>query len=338
MKVLVTGGAGYLGSALIPVLLRGQHQVRVLDALMFGANALDAPSRDPNFELCYGDIRSAECVRTALGEIEAVIHLAALVGEPACAVDPTLTEAINHQATCDLLRTARTAGVRRFIFTSTCSNYGLQQDLADETTPLRPLSLYAETKVRAEHEMQSQGSGPPEACVVRLATLFGVAPRMRFNLLINQLCRDAVVKGVVSLYGSDAWRPYIHVHDAAAALALLLEAPATEVQAQVYNVGAENARKRDVTDLLERHAPGLRIEQAQQAPDRRDYRVSFEKFARAFRFVPQRSVAQGVEEMCGAIRRGDFRDPLDPKYDRWLDAERLAVALASAPGLSWQGD
>jgi nucleoside-diphosphate-sugar epimerase len=338
MRVLVTGGAGYLGSALVPILLRRQHRVRVLDALMFGASALDAPSRDPNFELCYGDIRSRECVRAALVGIDAVIHLAALVGEPACTADPELTAAINHQATREVLNAACAASVPRFIFTSTCSNYGLQQELADENTPLCPLSLYAETKVRAEHEVLSRTDAPIQACVVRLATLFGIAPRMRFNLLINQFCRDAVVHRVVSLYGSDAWRPFIHVEDAAAALALLLEAPAAKVQAQVYNVGSENARKRDVTDLLERHAPGLRIEQAQQAPDHRDYRVSFEKFARALGFVPARSLAQGVEELCGAIRRGAFHDPLDPKYDRWLDAERLSVALAAAPELSRQGE
>jgi nucleoside-diphosphate-sugar epimerase len=297
--------------------------------MWWGADAVTAPRRDPNFELSYGDIRVPAHVGRALQGVDAVIHLAALVGEPACAVDPELSEAINYRATCALVSAAGSAGVRRFIFISTCSNYGLQETLADETAPLRPLSLYAETKVRAERDLLSPTGGGLEICVVRLATLFGLAPRMRFNLLVNQLCRDAVVRGVVSLYGADAWRPYVHVQDAAVALSLLLEAPAGMLAAEVYNVGAENARKRDVTDLLERHAPGLRIEQAAQAPDRRDYRVSFEKFSRAFGFSPQRTVRQGVEEVCRALHDGAFPDPMDPKYDAWLDVDRLARALGS---------
>jgi nucleoside-diphosphate-sugar epimerase len=330
MRILVTGGAGYLGGVLVPELVRRGHRVRVLDALMFGKEGLAAVERASELEVVYGDVRHADCVARVMGGMEAVIHLAALVGEPACTGDPALAEVINFSATRVVLGAAREAGVERFVFASTCSNYGLQEHDADESTELRPLSVYAETKVRAEREVLQAASSGFSPCVVRLATLHGVSPRMRFNLLVNLLTREAVLKRSASLYGSDAWRPYVHVTDAARAFVTLVESPPERLAGEVYNVGADNARKIDVVEHLRGHVPDLRVKMLTEDPDRRNYRVSYDKFSRAFGFTPEKLLPQSIAEMCRALEEGRFGDPWDPKYDLWVDASRLGRALEQA--------
>jgi len=335
MRILVTGGAGYIGCTLVANLLQNGYQVRVLDALMFGGEGLLGVYHCPSFELKVGDVRSPIHVERALSNVDAVVHLAALVGDPPCKVNPSLTETINYEGTCRVYEAARRAGIRRFVFVSTCSNYGIQEQPADENSPLHPVSLYAETKIHAEEYILGHTDSQMTTTVVRLATAFGLAPRMRFNLLVSQLSREAFLTHRVSVYGSDAWRPYIHVTDIARALGILIEASAELIHGEVFNIGTENVQKADLVNMIRKWIPDLIVEHIGQVTDPRNYRVSFEKFNRRFNFVPAKSVDMGVAEVFCSLDKGVFANPLDPKFDIWLDEAKLMRVDEPAERLRW---
>lgn len=302
---------------------------------MFGGEGLLGVYGQPGFELIAGDIRNPNHVEYALREIDVVIHLAALVGDPPCKVNPALTEAINVRGACDVFESARRLGVGRFVFFSTCSIYGIQHQPADEESPLHPVSLYAETKIHTEQYIMQHLDPRMTSVIVRLATAFGLAPRMRFNLLISQLVREAFLTRKVSVYGSDAWRPYIHVTDIARAVALLVQVPKDLIHGEVFNVGAENVRKTDLVNMIRKWIPDLIVEHIGQVTDPRNYRVSFEKFNRRFNFVPAKSVDMGVEEVFCSLDKGVFANPLDPKFDIWLDEAKLMRVDELVERLRW---
>lgn len=325
MKILVTGGAGYLGSVLVNKLLEKSYQVAVFDILMFGGESLINHISDSHFSLIRGDIRNKNLLQEILfnGNFDAVIHLAALVGEPACKINPLLTKQINYKASCMLAKLAKKSKVKRFIFTSSCSNYGVADpnDFANEDSPLTPLSLYAQTKIAAEKNLLLLGDNTFTISIIRLATIFGLSPKMRFNLLINEMVRDAFFGKIISLYKENAWRPYTHIQDAADALILLLEAEKEKISQQIFNVGTENYRKKDLVRILGKFFQQIEIKKEGGSPDNRDYRVSFEKIKRELKLMPQKTVSQGIEEMASAIKNNLFFDPYDKKYTLWLNEE-----------------
>jgi nucleoside-diphosphate-sugar epimerase len=259
MKVLVTGGAGYIGSVLTSHLLQVGHRVRVLDALMFGGESLLGVYDHSDFEFVRADVREAEEVAPALEGVDAVIHLAAIVGEPACRMYAELARTTNLDATISLVDQAKREGVSRFVFTSTCSNYGISDIsiLAGEEMPLNPISLYSETKVEAEKYVVGAADDTFCASVLRLATAYGLSPRMRFDLLVNELVRDAVSRKWVVLYGPESWRPFVHVKDVARAFETVLEAPGDVISGSTFNVGAdsENYQKVQLAELIKKHVP-----------------------------------------------------------------------------------
>ena len=321
MKVLVTGGAGYLGSTLSRVLLSEGHHVRVLDSLLHGGDALVGLYIYDNFSFIRGDIRSEESVNLALDDVDAVIHLAAIVGDPACARDPQTARAINLDGALHLYQLSQRRGVDRFIFASTCSNYGKMADPSDyvtEESELRPVSLYAETKVAVEHHLlDSQNSNGPAVTIMRFATLFGLAPRIRFDLTVNTLTMELLTKPKVVIYGEQFWRPYVHVLDAARALALALSSPLEKVEGSVFNVGdtGQNYQKGQLLELIRAQADGLaKIEHVDKDEDPRDYRVSFERIKRGLGFHTTRTVEDGVTEIIDAIRQGVITDFDNPRY------------------------
>jgi nucleoside-diphosphate-sugar epimerase len=316
VRVLVTGGAGYIGSTLVPKLLKAGHEVRVLDSLLFGGESLLGVYPDPGFEFVRGDVRDSDALRAALDKVDAVIHLAALVGDPACGQDPEATRAINRQATCDLVDLSKEREVSRFILASTCSNYGISDTsvFADEEAPLNPVSLYAETKVAAEEYVVRASSDALCTTVLRLATVFGLSPRMRFDLLINEFVRDAVMDKQLLIYGSHSWRPFLHVHDAAKAFMMCLDAPDAAVRGQVFNVGGGNYRKIDLVGLLGKHIPDVKVEFAEGKRDPRDYKVSFEKIQRQLGFEATYDVEIGTVEIRDVLTNGVIRDPYSRTY------------------------
>lgn len=315
MKVLVTGGAGYVGSRVVAHLLEAGEDVTVFDALLYGGEALLSVLDHPRFRLIQGDVRDAHALSAALTGQDAVVHLAAIVGEPACNVDEGLAQAINQDAAIALLPLAEQAGISRLVFLSTCSNYGIASadTLADEESPMNPLSLYARTKVAVEQAVLAH-RGKMATTVLRLGTICGMAGRMRFDLLISELARAAVRDEVIEIYKPLAWRPFLHISDSARAIRAVLAADPAVIRNQAFNVVAENLRKRDLADMVLRHYPASRIEVTDRAPDNRDYRVSGERVRRVLDFHTRFTVEDAFLQTAEAVRQGVFRDPWSPDH------------------------
>jgi nucleoside-diphosphate-sugar epimerase len=320
MRVLVTGGAGYIGSTLVPLLLNEGHEVRVLDSLCHGSHSLFGVWAHPGFGFYRGDVRDPGVVRRALDGVKAVVHLAAIVGDPACARDPDLARAVNRDASLALITESVRAGVCRFVFASTCSNYGKMKDpdkLVDEASDLAPVSLYAETKVEVERELLGR-RWSERLCVtpLRLATVFGVSPRMRFDLTVNEFTAEMLLKQRLVVYGEQFWRPYVHVRDAARAIVAVLGAPEAEVGGSVFNVGSteQNYQKQQLVELIRPHAPAALVEYIRRAEDPRDYRVSFSRIRERLGFTITRTVPDGIAEVARLVTDGAVADPADARY------------------------
>ncbi len=310
-----------MGSTLARVLLERGHRVRVLDSLLHGGQALPALYLYDGFSFLRGDVRSTDTLNQALEDVDAVVHLAAIVGDPACARQTETARQVNLDAALELYRLTCLRGVDRFIFASTCSNYGQMSDpsvYVTEESELRPVSLYAETKVAVEnHLMDSLDSAGPTVTIMRFATLFGLSARMRFDLTVNTFAMEMLTKDSVEIFGEQFYRPYIHVLDAANAIALVLNSPADRVEGRVFNVGdtGQNYTKGQLADLV-RSATGNRVElrHVERNDDPRDYRVSFAKIKEELGFNITRTVKDGVNEIADAIRQGVIIDLDDPRY------------------------
>jgi nucleoside-diphosphate-sugar epimerase len=317
MKILVTGGAGYIGSTLVPLLLADGHRVRVLDSLLHGGESLLGVWSHPGFEFVRGDMRDRAKLQSAVAGIEAVVHLAAVVGDPACSRQPDLARAVNLQGSLALIEESQRAGVSRFLFASTCSNYGKMKDAnqyVDEESELSPVSLYAETKVAVEKALlQSVCDGRWCPTPMRFATIFGVSTRMRFDLTVNEFTMEMLTKKHLKVYGEQFWRPYVHVRDAARAIELVLNSSTAKVAGGVFNVGAtdQNFQKQQLVDMIRPYAPDADVEFVYKAEDPRDYRVSFTRITDQLGFKITRTVAQGIEEVAHLVRSnviGNFGD------------------------------
>ena len=320
VHVLVTGAAGYIGSVLVDVLLRAGHKVRGVDALAHGpAPSLLLVWGEDEFEFVRADVTDADAMGRVVEDVDAVVHLAAIVGDPACARQPELAKAINVGATRDLVRRAKDRSVGRFVFASTCSNYGKLDDpsaFATEDWPLRPVSLYAETKVEAELDILDQSGDGFETCCLRFATVYGVSPRMRFDLTVNEFTRDVLLAGDLVVYGEQFWRPYVHVRDVADSVLAVLDAPTEQVAGEVYNVGAneENYRKLDLVELLRERIPTAEIQFVKKDEDPRDYRVCFDRIEERLGFRASRTVPEGIDEVIALLRSGLLDDPYAGAY------------------------
>lgn len=314
MRIVVTGSAGYLGSMLASDLLVQGHSVVGIDSLLHGGASLAGLAGHPQFTFHHADLRDPAAVAAALRGAEAVVHLAAIVGEPACNRDPELTRAVNFEASLRLAEAARAAGVERFLFASTCSNYGKMPDASgyvDEASPLQPLSVYAETKVAVErHLLESPRSRGFVPTVLRLSTVYGLSFRPRFDLTVNEFAAEAVVNRKLVVFGEQFWRPYVHVRDVARAVSAVLNAPVPAVQNAVFNVGgtAENYTKKMLVDLLLERLPGTNVEFVKRDNDPRDYRVRFGKIEDQLGFRPSLTVPRGLDEVIAAIRTGVIAD------------------------------
>jgi nucleoside-diphosphate-sugar epimerase len=320
VRILITGGAGYVGSTLAPLLLGAGHKVRVLDRLAYGGESLLGVWSNPDFEFVHGDVRDSEKRREAVTGCDAVVHLAAIVGDPACAREPDLARAINLDASMALIEESRKAGVQRFVFASTCSNYGKMTDpskFVDEESELRPVSLYAETKVAIEKILLAS-AGADNWCPtpLRFATVFGVSPRMRFDLTINEFTMEMITKKHLVVFGEQFWRPYVHVFDAARGIALILSSPRDRVSGRVFNVGSsdQNLQKQQIVELIQPMAPDAKVEFVRKNEDPRDYRVSFSRILNELNYKTTRSVVDGISEVAHLIRAGAISNLADSRY------------------------
>ena len=225
--VLVVGGAGYIGSILTRRLLGDGHRVRVLDALLYGGDAVAPLLANPDFELRLGDTRDPAAVDSALDGIDVVVHLGGLVGDPACGLDAVVTREINGEGTLRLASAAAERGIRRFVYPSSCSVYGASDDVVDEESEPKPVSLYAELKMEAERALLAMDRTNFEPVILRLATVFGLS-RPRFDLVVNLLSAQAAMEGSIVVQGGRQWRPFVHVSDVADVLAACVTAPSAQ--------------------------------------------------------------------------------------------------------------
>jgi nucleoside-diphosphate-sugar epimerase len=319
MKVCVTGGAGYIGSLVADELLANGNDVSVLDSLVHDQRAVADALAGRGAALVVGDIRDGEARRAALEGADAVVHLAAIVGDPACAREPEHAREVNVDGTMALVQDVRELGVPRFVFASTCSNYGRMDDPTvpiDETAELRPVSLYAEHKVEVEKQLLGLANGPTAVTCLRFATIYGVGARMRFDLTVNEFTRDLWAGRHLDVYGEQFWRPYVHVRDAAQAIRQVLDTPRERVDRAVFNVGHsdENYRKLDLVEVITGRLGHGEVSYVHRDEDPRDYRVSFERIRRELGFVPRIRVPDGVDEIVAALERRLFGDPFSERY------------------------
>jgi nucleoside-diphosphate-sugar epimerase len=308
--VLVVGGAGYLGSALVPLLLENGYRVRVLDSLLFGKESLSAAARYPRFELIAGDVRDIRVVVQATKGCQSVIHLAAIVGDPACDENRRLATEVNRAATRMLIDVCRGNGVRRFLFASTCSVYGASDILMDEHAQVAPISLYAQTKVDSEKLLLEALSNSFSPTILRLATLFGISPRPRFDLVVNLLTARAVRTGKITIFNGEQWRPFMHVYDAARSFLTCLEIENDHVLAgEIYNAGSYglNHRLSDLGELISNVVPTVVVEHIENE-DRRNYRVTFDKIHTRLGFVCWRTLEEGVREIASMVAASPVSD------------------------------
>jgi nucleoside-diphosphate-sugar epimerase len=318
-KALVTGGAGYIGMEACAALAAAGREVRALDVVLHDQHDRVAELRERGVEVIEGDIRDPEARAKALAGVDEVVHLAAIVGDPACAVDPALSAEVNVEGSRSLIRDARDAGVERMVFASTCSNYGR---MADPTVPiteegtLAPVSLYAEQKVGIERALLEDDYSPLLPTCLRFATVYGVAPRMRFDLTVNEFTRDLFLGRALEVFGEQFWRPYVHVRDAARAVAHVLDQPVEKVGRQVYNVGrsGENYRKLDIVEEIRKVTDNGEVTFVQRSEDPRDYKVSFDKIYNELGFETTMTVPDGIREVIENLQQGRFDDPFGRAY------------------------
>ena len=327
-NVLVIGGAGYIGSALLPKLLDKGYRVRLLDLLLYGDEPIRSWIGHPRVEIIRADFRHIDKVVEAMNGMDAVIHLGAIVGDPACALDESLTISVNLMATRMIAEVAKGSGVDRFIFASTCSVYGASDQLLNERSALNPVSLYARSKIASERVLQKMADEHFAPVILRFGTVFGLSGRTRFDLVINLLTAKALMEKRITVYGGDQWRPFVHVDDAALSLLKALEAPRVAVQNEIFNVGSDdqNFTIAQVGEIIQQLVPEAELVDLGADGDRRNYRVSFAKIREELNFESQWTVTQGALQVVDAIRGGRVKDYQEPQYSnvKFLSEEGIA--------------
>jgi len=321
-NVLIVGGAGYLGSVLCRKLLDRGYRVRVLDNLLYGDEGIKELYENKNFGFIEGDMRDIQVVMDAIKNMDAVIHLAAIVGDPASALDPEETIEINYLGTKMLAEVCKYNQINRFIFASTCSVYGVSptpETRISEESMLNPVSLYAEMKLRSERgilELMDENFSPT---ILRMATLYGLSPRMRFDLVINLLTAKAVADKKITIFGGEQWRPFLHVKDAAEAYLKCIEAPIAKIRGEIFNVGSndQNHQIKDIGNIIHEVIPQAEIIIDKENVDRRDYNVAFDKINKTLGYQTMYKIREGVTEIKYAIEKGVIQDYTHPKYSNF---------------------
>jgi len=313
-NLLITGGAGCIGTVIGNLALQQGHEVKVVDALWFKKDIPLLHNNNANYKFVKGDIRNGDFTASLLEGVDFVIHTAAVVGEPAAKKFPELTYQINYKSSLDLISKASEYGVKGLIFLSTCSNYGTSGDAADEKAPLKPLSLYAETKVDVERYLMDKVTNL-DWIICRLSTVYGVSPRMRFDLTVNDFTMNAYMEKYLDVFLPFTYRPYIHVRDVARVIIEML-ARFEKVKNNIFNVGfnGENYQKINIAEIVKKYVPELKIEIVKKGTDLRDYKVDFSKIQRFLNIRNTFTVEKGIREVLELLKDQRVKDPYNSCY------------------------
>ncbi len=342
MRVLVTGHNGYVGTVMVPMLLEAGHEVTGLDTNLYQGSTFGEEIETPPFPAIQKDIRDVQA--SDLEGFEAIIHLAGLSNDPLGDLNPELTYEINHRASVRLAKLAKQVGVQRFIFSSSCSNYGAAgDDILDENSAFNPVTPYGRSKVMVEQDVSKLADDHFSPTFLRSATAYGVSPRLRFDLVLNNLVAWAYTTGRVFLKSDGTpWRPVVHIRDMSLAFLAVLNAPRELVHNEAFNVGRpeENYRISELAEIVAEVVPGSRVEYAEGAgPDKRTYRVDSSKLARTLpEYKPQWTARKGAEELLAAYRRVGIRveDFEGPRYRRIHHIKKLLSEGRLDASLRWR--
>jgi len=321
-SVLVTGGAGYVGSALVPVLLQAGYKVKVLDLYLYGEDVLAAVRGNPNLEEIKGDIRDRGLLKKVVLGCDSVIHLACISNDPSFELDPELGKSINYDAFVDLVKVARDGGVKRFVYASSSSVYGIKEEAdVTEDLSLKPLTDYSKYKALCEEVLLRERAPGFTVLVLRPSTVCGYSPRVRLDLTVNILTNHAINNGVIKVFGGEQMRPNIHMDDMVRVYQEALQWPAAAIDGKIYNVGYQNYKVRDIADMV-REVIGsqVRIETV-PTDDHRSYHVSSERIRRELGFVATRSVEDAARDLQKAFSENRIPDPMAD--DRYYNIQRM---------------
>ena len=319
-RILLIGGAGYIGSILTRELLDDGYRVTIIDKFLYGRYSIKEIMHHPDLEIVEGDTRHIDILVPAIKEASAVVHLAELVGDPLCEIDPEITYEINYLATATIARICSDLQVNRYIYISSCSVYGSSvnpDDILDENSTLAPVSLYAKMKINAERAILGTANENFSPCILRLGTVFGASHRPRFDLVVNLLAAKAVAEKKIKIFGGNQWRPHVHVSDVAKAIKLALESPVETVKNKVFNLVGENLKIIDVGRLVADLIPGTEMLVEDDAEDARDYRVGAQRAMEDLGFRPLKRVEDGILEVAEMLRSGRVKNFSDPKYHNY---------------------
>ncbi len=339
MRVLITGHKGYIGAVMVPMLIEKGHEVVGVDSDIFEECAFnDSLVEIPELHKDIRDIEPQE-----LAGFEAVIHLAALSNDPIGNLNPALTYEINHQASVRLARLAKQAGCSRFIFSSSCSTYGAAgNDMLTEEAVFNPVTPYGHSKVLVEQDVSKLADDKFSPTFLRNATAYGISPRLRFDIVLNNLAAYAYTSGLVYMKSDGSpWRPIVHIEDISRAFIAVLDAPREVVHNQAFNVGqnGENYRIRELAEIVQEVVPGCRIEYAADAgPDKRTYQVDFGKIQRTLpNFKPQWNARKGAQELYEAFRKVDLKQAEfeGPRFKRIEHIKELMRSGQLGTDLRW---
>jgi len=313
-RILIIGGAGYIGSVVVRQLLDRGYHVRVLDNLLYeNKESLNNITNSERFEFLEGDFLDQTVLGQALVGVTDIVLLAALVGDPICSKYPEQARQINEFGSINLINTLKHYQINKFIFASTCSNYGIYSgdSAATEEAPLNPLSIYAETKVAVENYLiQLKDNLNYSPTILRFATAYGIGHRTRFDLTINHFTRDLALGKNLTVYDEDTWRPYCHISDISRAIITVLESPKELVEFQIFNVGSNqgNHSKRAIIEIIQQHLPEASVEYGSGGNDPRDYQVDFSKIESVLGFEAQNTADRCISDLITSINNDDFSD------------------------------
>ncbi len=311
-KIFLTGGAGYVGSLLVPQLLARGHRVKVLDLYMFGEKVLDGVKDHPGLIQVKGDIRDRGLLQREIPGYDTVLHLACISNDPSFELDPELAKSINYDAFLDLVKISKKAGVRNFLYASSSSVYGIKETPeVTEDLPLEPLTDYSKYKALCEPVLLEAADSRFIVTIVRPSTVCGYSPRLRLDLTVNILTNHAVNKGKITVFGGEQMRPNLHIQDMCDAYLFLLEQPDEKIQKKIYNIGYHNYKVREIAEIVKKVVdPNLPIE-VTPTDDIRSYHVSSRKIKDELGFEAKHTVEEAVQDLKKAFAEGKIPNSLD---------------------------